>query len=439
MNQKNKIKFHKGYIISRDKDENDLLDAKEYFEEADKYLNVNPKILIGVSPHHKTSDFKLKGLKSLSEKELEKTENNNNDHLKTLSRNDNHIIENSKLNINEGISKTIVPKTTLSLLSLKEKLNLKKEKLKNGKIKLSNILNNKKYNLTLDTKISKDHIHYQFRSLKDLKKIFQDSLEREKHFKTKGTNDLIPLKTDINIKKKYFSQEKRLKYNQTARLNTEKYLKYLAKKCKKDENELLINNIEDFRLKKQLLEYIENNKILSEKFGDNYWLFSLRRSDKNDFIRYNYFNIGNNNREIWKKFIDYPDKDVELTNDPYNQKKNKVSILKNFNKAFKNKIEIIPNIKGFNEIKIEGKNLVNKEFNDIMQTSERYKNNCKFKLYKDPREKNQFFIKNFTCRESYKYNSLSNSNNNRYNSDSKHKNKINKCFSDTIYKKLIKY
>jgi hypothetical protein len=323
---------------------------------------------------------------------------------------------------------------------LKEKLNLKKEKLKNRKIKLNNILNNnKKYNLTLDSKISKDNIHYKFSSLKDLKKIFKDSLEREKHFKTKGTNDLMPLKTDINIKKKYLSQEKNLIYNQTARLNTEKYLKNLAKKCNKDKNELLINNIEDFRLKKQLLEYIENNKILSEKFGDNYWLFSLRRSDKNDFIRYNYFNIGNNDREIWKKFIDYPDKDVELTNDPYNQKKNKVSLLTNFNKAFKNKVETIPNIKGFNEIKIEGKNLVNKEFNDIIQTSKRYKNNCKFKLYKDPREKNQINVKNFTCRESYKYNSLSNSNNNKYSSGSKPRHKINKCFSDSIYKKLIKY
>ena len=436
MNQKNKIKFQKGYIISRDKDENDLLDAKEYFEQADKFLDVNPKILIGVSPYHKMSDYKIK---SLSEKELEKTEKSNNDHIKTLSRNDNHIIENSKLNINEGISKTIVPKTNLSLPTLKEKLNLKKENLKNRKIKLNNILNNKKYNLTLDTKISKDNIHYKLSSLKDLKKIFQDSLEREKNFKTKGTNDLMPLKTDINIKKKYFSQEKRLKYNQTARLNTEKYLKNLAKKCNKDKNELLINNIEDFRLKKQLLEYIENNKILSEKFGDKYWLFSLRRSDKNDFIRYNYYNIGNNDREIWKKFIDYPDKDVELTNDPYNQKKNKVSILTNFNKAFKNKVETIPNIKGFNEIKIEGKNLVNKEFNDIIQTSERYKNNCKFKLYKDPREKNQINVKNFTCRESYKYNSLSNSSNKKYSSGSKHKNKINKCFSDTIYKKIVKF
>ena len=65
MNQKNKIKFQKGYIISRDKDENDLLDAKEYFEQADKFLDVNPKILIGVSPYHKMSDYKIKSLSEI--------------------------------------------------------------------------------------------------------------------------------------------------------------------------------------------------------------------------------------------------------------------------------------------------------------------------------------------------------------------------------------
>ena len=67
--------------------------------------------------------------------------------------------------------------------------------------------------------------------------------------------------------------------------------------------DLLINNIEDFRLKKLLKEYVENDKNLSEKFGDNYWLFSLRRNEKNDYLRLNYYNIGNKDREIWKKFM----------------------------------------------------------------------------------------------------------------------------------------
>ena len=106
----------------------------------------------------------------------------------------------------------------------------------------------------------------------------------------------------------------------------------MAKKCKKEQSELLINTIEEYRIKNKINEYVENNKILSEKFGDNYWLFSLRRPDKNDFIRLNYVNVGNRDREIWKRFVDYPDKEIELTNDPYNIN-NKNNLLFKFNKC----------------------------------------------------------------------------------------------------------
>ena len=84
----------------------------------------------------------------------------------------------------------------------------RKIKFKERKIKLNSIINNKKYKLTLDAKISKDNIHYKFSSLKNLKKIFTDLLERVNHFKIKDTNDLMPLKTDINIKKRIYNKRK---------------------------------------------------------------------------------------------------------------------------------------------------------------------------------------------------------------------------------------
>ena len=94
------------------------------------------------------------------------------------------------------------------------------------------ILNKKNYNTIEPNKMS-NNIHYKYRTFKDLKKIFKESIEREKYYKSKGTNNLIPIKVDSNIKKEYFSQEKKLKFNQTAKSNEEKYLKNLAKKCKK--------------------------------------------------------------------------------------------------------------------------------------------------------------------------------------------------------------
>ncbi len=290
-------------------------------------------------------------------------------------------------------------------------------------VKNIDIINKKKY-LTLDSKDNINNIHYQYRTFKDLKQIFKDSMKREKYFKFKGTNDLIPIRTDSDTKKKFISQEKRLKFNQTTKSNEEKYLKYLAKKCKKDENDLLIKSIEDFRMKKQLKEYVENDKILQEKFGDNYWFFSLRRGDKNDFLRLNYYNVGNNDREIWKRFIDYPDRDIELINDPYNKTKNKIPILFNFNKNYKGKIHKMPNIKGISDIKVEGKNLAIKEYKDIVDITQSNNNICKFKRYKDPKENNKNYVNNFTCREVYKFHDINtkNKNNNKFfDSHGKHK------------------
>ena len=407
MNLKEKIKYSKAYIITKDKDENDLIDAKEYFEQPDKFLTLNPKIAIGVSPDKITLNHK--------KLELDDIKKYNQCNLILSSRN---INQNSKFLINDQNVKTEVTKRKISIFSLNEK-SQNKIKLNNiitnkkENIKERNILNKKKY-LTLESKKNNDNIHYKFSTFKDLKKIFKDSIEREKYFKSQGTNDLIPIRTDSNIKKKFFSQEKRLKFIQTAKSNEEKYLKFLAKKCKKEENELLINSIEDFRLKKQLKEYAENNKILSEKFGDNYWLFTLRRSDKNDFIRYNYVNVGNKNREIWNKYIDFPDKVIELINDPYNKTKNKMPILFNFNKNYKN---TIPNFKGISEIKIEGQNLAKKEFKDIVDITESSPNKCKFRLYRDPRENNKNYVNNFTCREFYISNTIKKKlkrNNNRF-------------------------
>ena len=424
MSDKSKTLFKKGYIISKDKDENDLLYVKEYFQEPNEFLNINSKISIGVSPEIRESTIKNNHTKTFSNLEIEKIPiNEKKNHCKTSTKN-NNLINYSKVLLNDKFSKTINQKVSSSLFLLGENPIQKKEKLKLNKLNLKNVIKSQIYNLTLEPKQNNEKIHYQFNSFKDLKKIYEDSLERQKNFKSKGTNGLIPARTDSNIKKKYFSQEKKLKFSQNKRTNTQKYLKYLSKKCKKKENELLINNIEDFRLKKQLMEYIENNKILAERFGNNYWLFSLRRLDKNDFTRVNYVNIGNNDREIWKRYIDYPDRDVELTNDPFNQTKNKNTIQFNFKKVFKNKINKLPDINKFNDIKIEGKNLATKEYKDIVEfTKNNEERNYKFKVYKDPRENNKKFVNNFTCKEEYKYICKKNKNN-KYNI-SFNKNKIN--------------
>ena len=429
MNIKSKIIYSKGYIITKDEDENDLIEAKECFEEPNKFLIINPKITIGVSPDKIKQNIKINLTKNISSFEPEISKKENGPNLKLFSRNNPINNENNDLYFNERIIKTEKSKRPFSILSLKDKSNP-------GNFKLTEE-NNKSNFLTLKPNKNKNiiDIHYKYKTFKELKKIFKDSIEREKYFKSKGTNDLIPLRTDINIKRKFVSQEKKLKFNQTIKSKEEKYLKTLAKKCKKEENELLMNTIEEYTIKNKINEFVEKNKILSERFGNNYWLFTLRRPNKNDFIRLNYVNVGDREREIWKRFVDYPDREIELINDPYNQN-NKNKILFRMNEKLRDKI---PNIKGIIEMKIEGKNLAKKEFKDITEITELNKNNCKFKLYKDPRENNKNNINNFTCKELYKLNSIKINDKKDMMNAQKNIKKINfRHFSSNFSKKFIR-
>ena len=436
---KNKKTHEKAYKITRDTDDNDLIESKEIFEKPDKFLLINPKIVVGLSPiknnnnHYYITGKKIKAISS-SETETDNTKKNNQDNqdnvtpiTPSLSRNHNQN-NSQKFFINKQRVLTEEPIGKLAILSYEEKLNCKSTKnigSANHK-KLSNV--NSKDNININTTHNNiNSIHYQYKYFKDLQQIFRDSIKREKFFKSKGTNGLMPLKVDSNTKKAYFSQEKKLKYNEEIKLNEKEYCKNLAKKCKKKENDLLMKNIEDYRLKKQLKDYAENEKILSEKFGDYYWMFSLRRAEKNDFLRLDYYNVGNKEREIWKRFVDYPDKDIELINAPYIKTKNKIPILLKFNKSYKGKIHKKPNIKGISEIKIEGKNLVLKEYKDIIDIIHSYKNNCRFKIYKDPKEKKGKYVKNITCREAYNFNFVNNNNNNNKNKkDNKSRSKSKK-------------
>ena len=371
MKGNNNLPNNKIFIIRKDKDYNDILYVKENFEKSDKYLNINPKFLIG----------------SLSNYFLKKKEKRE---LKEELQADSP--KSKKKNRNKRMSRLLI----------KEDINMKSPYLlsyDNKNSYLDRLQKNKNKNLITDFKDKSENIHYKYKSFEDLQKIFSAFKKREKDSKMKGTNDLIPIKTSDNVKDKYQYQEKLLKYNSVYKSKSEKYIHNLAKRCKKNESQMLVNNVQNYRMKKQIKEYMENNKILAEKFGDYYWLFSLRRPPKNDFTRLDFFNIGTNEREIWKRYMDYPDKDVEIINLPYSKYKKNLKLYTEINKDNEDKI---PKINEFDDIKIEGKNLVKKEYKDIVDSYNNFQNHIKFKIYKEPKEKKEKYVKDLIYKEIYK-------------------------------------
>ena len=365
------------YVIKKDENENDKIDVKEYFEKVEQFLKLNPKISIGKLHIH------LRRIKDKEEKKFHPTVKN-----KEFKR--NIYLNSDKLSSHTDTNNLDIelPKQELCISSYKSK---EKSQLKNRKKNKNPMTERKNYS----------NIHYKYKSFEDLKKIFLSSKEREKKFKIRGTNNLIPLTTDNDIKKKYLEQGKNLKYNLVYKSNSEQYFQNLAKKCKKRKSELLVNNIENFRMKKQIKEYVENNKLLSEKLGNNYWLFNLRRPTKNDFIKVNYFNIGTSEREIWKKYIDYPDKDIELVILPYSPNIKNIRYNSEINKDKNEVEEIVQKINKLDDIKIEGKNLAQKEFNDIANICSTSGEHIKFRIYKDPKEYDNNYVNDLIYKEIY--------------------------------------
>ena len=320
------------FLIKKDDDENHKNDVKEYFENIKQFLNKNPKISIGKFHIHQHKN------NNIEEKKCHSTVNNKN-FSRNINLNSNKLIAHTDIN-NIDIE---LPKPEICITSYKSK---HKIPIKIKRRNRNSITERKNYS---------NDIHYKYKSFEDLKKIFSSSKEREIKFKLKGTNNLIPLKTDNNIKKKFLEQGKNLEYNLVYKSDSERYFQNLANKCKKRESDLLVNNIQNYRMKKQIKEYLENNKLLSEKLGNNYWLFNLRRSPKHDYIKFNYCNIGTKEREIWIKYNDYPDKDIELINLPNNKNKKNIRFSTEINKNKNKTKEIIQKINNFEDIKIEGK------------------------------------------------------------------------------------
>ena len=365
------------YVIKKDENENDKIDVKEYFEKVEQFLKLNPKISIGKLHIH------LRRFKDKEEKKFHSTVNNK-DFKRNIYLNSDKLSSHTDTN-NLDIE---LPKQELCISSYKSN---EKSQLKNKKKNKNPMTERKNYS----------NIHYKYKSFEDLKKIFLSSKEREKKFKLRGTNNLIPLTTDSDIKKKYLEQGKNLKYNLVYKSNSEQYFQNLAIRCKKRKSELLVNNIDNFRMKKQIKEYVENNKLLSEKLGNNYWLFNLRRPTKNDFIKVNYFNIGTTEREIWKKYIDYPDKDIELVILPYSQNNKNIRYNSEINKDKNEVEEIVQKINQMDDIKIEGKNLAQKEFNDIVNICSTSGEHIKFRIYKDPKEYDNNYVNDLIYKEIY--------------------------------------
>lgn len=353
--------MNKQYIISSKISEDDFREIKEAFEDPMQYLSTEHKIVVGLLPF-KSKKFVPNNIKPNDPPQSFQTLNCNSSRDNTITIT-HHRPLTSKLKSKEAPALSSKPKESKSLA-----------------------------------------IHYEIENEERLLRRYTKLKESEVKSNIKGFDKLISSNANEVIKHNYIDQEKLLKKKISSRVQSAKISKKISKSVNKKEKDLLMNRIEEHRIKTQMLALIHNDKPISEKYGNNYWMFSLRRPKYLDEVRINYVNVGSAEREIWKQFLEFPYRPVEVIQNSENKTVNKFSKWVDstyYRNEMKELNVFLPNMAGINELKVEGKKLVEEEFKFLKDYNRLSKNELKMFLYKDPYERKEKYIHSELYKESY--------------------------------------
>ena len=357
----------KQYIISKNVSPDDMREIKENFEDPSKYLSLDSKIVVGIAPFKTKKD-----IPNILPPRPVSTQTQITHRPQTTS----NIIANKVKKLSRPVSSMRhIPQTSIPSPN----------------------------NMVSQRPLSSS-IHYELNDKEKLEMLFKESKQREIESIQKGTDNYIPNKAMENVKENYINQEKLLKRKNRETVQSARLSKKISKLSSKKESELLMNKIEEYRLKRQMLDIVDNKKPIDEKYGSNYWMFNLRRPKYLDFIRINYINVGTIEHEIWKPMLEYPYKNVETIQNPESIIKNKFSNLIDQKyycdevKRFKCKL---PNMQGINELKIEGKSLVEEEYKMMNDYFNMSKQDVKVRLFKDPFMEKEKNVMEMTIKKQY--------------------------------------
>jgi len=172
------------------------------------------------------------------------------------------------------------------------------------------------------------------------------------------------IKTGLNL------QTRKLKLLKLSELKNKKFSKYLSKKANKPFNNLLVNRIDSFRFKKEVIKEIEYNKPKEEEFGRFNWNVSLRKPEHFRGMRKAYVNLSEEKKApFWSLIVEKCPKQKNICIKPdYNLSEGEIHSYQKQIKNLKQSIinddknpyfQTIENLKG---IMAKGKNLYNLEY-----------------------------------------------------------------------------
>ena len=177
-----------------------------------------------------------------------------------------------------------------------------------------------------------------------------------------------------DIQKSLSNQNKKLHMRKMLEKKNKILSQYLSKKVNKPQNNLLLNKIDLYRFKKEVINEIENRKPLDERYGRFKWNISLRKPDYFKGVRDSYINLkGERFNPFWSIVIERSPKLKNLSIIPrHGNKRNNLYESKN---RSLNAIYTTPSFKtieNLEDLTVDGKNLYKLEYKrEITDSKER--------------------------------------------------------------------
>jgi hypothetical protein len=253
----------KTYMVSKLPEESNLHRLiRSSFEDPNQYLHINPSMIIGRKIRGPRSDCDLQivphsivGSVSQYEEAMSMKRNNSNKSLKYSAK-----------------------------LSMFTQTLRKEEKFRNPTIE--QVDDNK------------------------LKAIFHDYTNLK--YKNQTTKNDYLKKLPDDISSRLIFQEHKLDRYQNEEKRFDTLSKFLAKRAKKDQKDLLVNKTDSQRMKKEINELLDKEKPIDERYGFYNWSISLRRPKNFNGTRHSIINLGSPINPIWQTIKETIPQSVEL-------------------------------------------------------------------------------------------------------------------------------
>ena len=218
------------------------------------------------------------------------------------------------------------------------------------------LIDNNKFEL-----IDNKRLYSIFNSFKEL----INSKKNKSYFKYNNLPENIS--TPLNL------QQKKMLYQKRNNYNKKNILHYISKKIHKNEKDLLMNKVDNFLYKKEIINKIDNNSSLDESKDRFKWTTSLRNTDKFKGVRRTLVNINTDKYPFWSFLVEKSPNYQQTSLKPGIDLKNRNLV--NFLERAKTISDVDENnfnsVKNLDDISVIGKNLFNLEYNREMSSKKK--------------------------------------------------------------------